>query len=229
MARFSLALTGEYFEGNASTLGELVRIAKQRMIQEDSDAPVGLESYRKMIRGMGELLSPTPQLLNAECREHAHLIQLLGDPLLRLPHPEKIDVVTPRTIQSGKRWLVRGTSPIAGLLTVELVYRRDRFRTRPVHRRAYVPSDAAFRKYQDTWEQAQNRVCVVKQMAIKPGAFELSLVAPEESRGDCIVRCMVNSPGKFALGASAVQVQRVSETRHVKQPPPPSVESAETR
>ena len=66
-------MVNEFFEGQTETLGELMKVAKQRMVAADgSPSP-----YRDMIQAMGKLLSPQPKLLRQECLEHVQLIHLV--------------------------------------------------------------------------------------------------------------------------------------------------------
>ena len=211
LSLLSLEIVNEYFSGKVETLGELVCLAKRRIVETDheplDDENLVSNPYREMILGMGKLLSPRPDLLRAECLEHAHLIHVLGDPLLRLKRPEKIDVISIEQVESSDELRIAGISPTAGELCVELVYRRDRFRQRPPFRSDYRPSDKEFRSYQTVYLNSHDLTCDGCHQLVKSGPFQLSLRVPGDASGECVVRCMLSAPNSFALGSSAVQIK----------------------
>ena len=94
MSVMSVEMMNEYFRGDCKTLGELILKAKQRMLTE-ADAQ---NDYRQSLDALGQTLSPLPTLLTAECREHIHLMQLIGDPLLRLKRPQDLDLEVQKAI-----------------------------------------------------------------------------------------------------------------------------------
>jgi hypothetical protein len=171
-----------------------------------------------MIETMGQTLSPLPKMLNQEKTEHLHLINLLGDPLLRLQRPERVVIDSIAFQDDGvfeeRAISVSATSPFAGDLVAELVYRRDRFRTRPKRRRKYDPDEAALCAYQQQYEQAHDLVCSDQSARITEGAFRVTLNVPADVRGDCRVRLMLSGNDaddlvRFAIGSIDVDVPRI--------------------
>ncbi len=215
MSLLSLELVDEYFQGDTATLGELTMIAKQRMVNNDDQDP---NPYRVMIDGMGKLFSPRPQLLKQECLEHVQLIHLFGDPLLRLKRPGRIELAVDEIAESGGVISIEGNAPSSGELTMELCYRRDRFRVRPPHRKHYDSSDESFREYQETYEKAHSLTCVAKKISVAKGPFRQILEVPNNVGGRCVLRCMLNSDEGFAAGAQAVNVRKPSEIRQAMKP-----------
>jgi hypothetical protein len=213
MSLLSLEMLNEFFDGRTETLGELMKVSKQRMVAGDgSPSP-----YRDMIQAMGMLLSPQPKLLRQECLEHVQLIHLFGDPLLRIKRPEKIELQADDVVESGDVLHVTGVSPAAGEMTVELVYRRNRFRQRPPYRREYDSSDKAFCAYQDVYENSHQLTCDCKTIVVNKGPFDVELQVPETAGGSCAIRCMLNSQKTFGLGARPIEVRkkvRDSEARN---------------
>ncbi len=212
MSLLSLEMVNEFFDGHSVTLGELMKVAKQRMVSDDGSA----SPYREMIQAMGKLLSPQPNLLRQECLEHVQLIHLFGDPLLRVKRPKKIELLADDVADSGGPLRVRGVSPAAGELTVELVYRRDRFRQRPPYRREYDSSDEAFRDYQAVYEASQQRTCDSQTVLVPEGPFDIELKIPESAVGSCTVRCMLNSSETFGLGARPIEIRKSVPEREAK-------------
>jgi hypothetical protein len=215
MSLLALEMVNEFFDGEAISLGELMKVAKQRMVDTDHatrenhppERPASQRDiFREMIQGMGELLSPNSNLLRAECVEHAQLIHLLGDPLLRLKRPHKIEITVTDQTDRFSSIHVCGIAPQAGELTIELCYRRDRFRVRPPRRKSYVSTDAEFRNYQDVYESSHDLTCYRQQLTVKPGAFELTFDVPADVSGDCLVRCMLQNGASFGLGSTSITI-----------------------
>ena len=212
MSLLSLEMCNEFFDGQTETLGELMQVAKQRMVvADDSHNP-----YRDMIHAMGKLLSPQPQLLRQECLEHVQLIHLFGDPLLRIKRPEKIQLFVDDVVESGETVKISGVSPATGEMTVELVYRRDRFRKRPPYRREYDSSDEAFQAYQEVYENSHQLTCSSKKIFVGKGSFETEIPVPASAGGRCTIRCMLNSPHNFALGACPIEVRKKTRDSEAK-------------
>ena len=143
--------------------------------------------------------------LDAERREHVHLMHLLGDPLLRLKRPRSVELQVAPDIQAGQELAVQGKAPIAGRLTVEICYRRDRFRIRPPHRSDYDPS--RLDDYDRVYRNAQNRVCWRKTFEVEQGRFDLKIPVPPDANGDCNIRAVLESENGFALGAQPIFIQ----------------------
>ena len=144
-------------------------------------------------------------------------MNLLGDPLLRLRRPAKIDLQCEGETAAGQTLQVRGNSNTAGQLTIELVYRRDRFRTRPKRRRDFDASDEKLSDYQKTYLQAHDQVCVSKQITVAAGSFETSIDIPDDAKGECEIRAMVigdpEQSQRFSLGSHSIKVTKLVRTR----------------
>ena len=136
------------------------------------------------------------------------LIHLFGDPLLRIKRPEKIRLFVDEVVASGETLKISGVSPATGEMTVELVYRRDRFRKRPPYRREYDSSDEAFQAYQEVYENSHQLTCSSKTIFVGKGTFETEIPVPASAGGRCTIRCMLNSPHNFALGACPIEVRK---------------------
>ncbi len=220
MSLLAMEMSDEYFDGQCATVGQLLMHAKQKMVgvTDTSEA----DPYRQMIETMGQALSPLPKMLAQEKTEHLHLINLLGDPLLRLKRPERIGVnsiaIQNDGVSQDRAISVSGISPFAGALTAELVYRRDRFRSRPKRRRKFDPADASLSAYQQQYDQAHDLVCSVRHTQVIQGAFDISLDVPADVRGDCRVRLMLGGgsnqedESRFAIGSIDIDVPRLEST-----------------
>ena len=212
MSLLSLEMVHEYFHGEAETLGELAQLSKRRMVLGSDNNP----KYRKMIEGMGQAFSPFPQLLDLERLEHAQLIQLIGDPLLRLKRPAQLELQVNPVAVVGDQLKVTGVSPEAGNLIIELAYPRDRFRERPRRRVEFDPSDESLEEYQSTYEKIHDLVWVSQTIVVDAGAFEMMLPIPLEMRGRCLVRGMLQTADRLAIGSVPVEVLQIDRSRQAE-------------
>ncbi len=216
MSILSVEMMNEYFRGECETLGQLMLKAKQRMVQK----PDPNNTYRKSLDALGKTFSPMPNLLAAECKEHMHLMQLIGDPLLRLKRPKSLGLKlvdgsedSPRTFSVGDTVSVAGTTEHAGTMLVEIAYQRGRLRQRPSFRREYDSSDEAFSKIHEDYLKANSSVCVRKQVRVTAGAFDVSLTIPEGCKGKCDVRAMLLGAEDVAVDSVPIQILSDRQSR----------------
>ena len=214
MSLLSLEMVHEYFHGEVETLGELAQLSKRRMVLGSDNNP----KYREMIEGMGQTFSPVPQLLDLERLEHAQLIQLIGDPLLRLKRPAQLELQVNPVAVVGDQLKVTGVSPEAGNLIIELAYPRDRFRERPRRRVEFDPSDESLEEYQSTYEKIHDLVWVSQTIVVDAGAFEVMLPIPLEMRGRCLVRGMLQTADRLAIGSVPIEVLQIDRSRQAELP-----------
>jgi hypothetical protein len=204
MGIFSLEMLDGYFTGDVMTLGELVTQSKNQMYKFNESK----SRYHQLVSSMGKSFSPEPGLLTEERGEHIHLMHLLGDPLLKLHRPQPLELKTADSVLAGQPLVVSGIADQAGELTIDLSYRRDRFRTRPPRRKTYVPTRESFAAYQKVYERTQNLVCVQKSRRVDTGPFSIKLIVPEDCSGACHVRGMLHGKETFALGATDIQIRK---------------------
>lgn len=214
MSLLSLEMVHEYFHGDVETLGELTLLSKQRMVKGSANNP----KYREMIEGMGQVFSPAPRLLDLERLEHAQLIQLIGDPLLRLKRPDRLELQAKHVPVLGNQIQVSGVSQEAGDLVIELAYPRDRFRERPRRRVNYDPSNESLSEYQRTYEKTHDLVWVTKTISVGAGPFKATLPIPAEIRGACIVRGMLQTADHFSIGSAPIEISKIAPSHQAELP-----------
>ena len=129
MAVMSNSLMHHLFEQRQATMGQIVLAAKRELAEP---RPQGFN--RRMLDTLAAAISPNPDDLAGERREHIELFNLLGDPLLRVRHPQKLEVTTDRSAEPGQPLTVTCRSDVSGDCFVELVCRRGRFTYRPTRR-----------------------------------------------------------------------------------------------
>src|SRR5437763_14297229 len=111
MGVMGTAMMEELFQRRPPTLGETILAAKRRMMLpiDDPENPAGLN--RILLDGVASLISPSPDLLELERREHLYLFNLLGDPMLRLAHPQELALDAPRDVEPGQTLRIAGRTP----------------------------------------------------------------------------------------------------------------------
>lgn len=203
MAVFGNGLMAEYFQQRRTTLGEVILHAKRQMMDED---PHRVD--RKLLDLLARAMNPNPQSLRDERLEHIQLFNLLGDPLLRLNHPQGVELdLAPRAVAGGQLE-IRGTSPLAGRCRVELVARRDHLRGDPPVRQRFDNSVAGQSAFNATYAQANDRCWSQRDVEVGTGEFLTALKIPPEARGNCHVCVFLedNAGHSFAVASRDVYI-----------------------
>ncbi len=203
MGVMALELARQTLDGPADTLGEAVLAAKLHLLAEGDD----LGKQRQMLDTMAGLISPLPNMLAEERREHILLFNLLGDPLLRLRRPKPVELTAPAMIVPGETIDIMGMSEVDGRATVELVVPRNRFANGAVRRAEFPESPDDWADFQGVLRQANDRRLSWTEAEIRDGRLATRLRIPENARGNCFVRVYVEGSDDFAMGAVATSVR----------------------
>ncbi len=206
MSVMALELAGQALDGPAETLGEAMLAAKWHLL---ADAKA-CGPFREKLDAVAGLISPLPDMLAEERREHTLLFNLLGDPLLRLRRPKPVDLSVAQTTAAGETIDVVGSSDVDGRATVELVVSRDRFVATPVRRTAFPESPRDWPEFQAEFERANDRRLAWTETEIRDGRLAVRLPIPENARGNCFVRVLVEGQDDFAMGAAETSVRPVT-------------------
>ncbi|MFN9625736.1 MAG: hypothetical protein ACK6AT_05655, partial [Planctomycetota bacterium] len=164
--------------------------------------------YRKIVTEMAQALNPSDHDLTLERREHVRLMNLLGDPLLKIPYPKPLELQVPSRATSGEILKISGTSSQGGKLILELSMVRDR-----------VPeSVSALRTYQGTQEdhhqmdknyQDSNRLTVERiEQSIEAGSFEIDLQIPPGVSGRYVVSGYVYGDPDWLVGSKKMTIRK---------------------
>jgi hypothetical protein len=188
------------FVEHCETLGDAMLSAKRRMVQSDHPSRLRLS-----LDAAARALSPTAGQLEAERAEHLDLFNLLGDPLLRLPHPRPIQVEAPPTALAGQEISISIDSSVAGAGTLELAVRRDRLTFQPPRRPAFDSADGD--GYMETYQRANEPRLATVQVNLRPGPLIARLNVPAEARGACHVRVFVEGADGCAAGAADIRIE----------------------
>ncbi len=163
---------------------------------------------QSMITQMATALSPDGHDLMEERREHVRLMNLLGDPLLRIKHPVSMTIHCETEPNSGKPMIVTGSSPNPGRLKLELALSRDRLPDGVRTVSDFQGTDEQRKAMQDNYAKASDLVLVKLEHEIPTGEFSFELQVPSDCRGRCIVRAFVYGKNEWASGSQRVNVRR---------------------
>lgn len=163
---------------------------------------------QSLIEQMATALSPEGHDLAEERREHVRLMNLLGDPLLRVRHPISIPIRCENEPNAGKPISISGRSPHPGKLKVELALSRDRLPDGIRSVSDFHGTDAQRQSMQDNYSRASDLVLVKFEQEIAAGEFSLELSIPPDCRGRCVVRAFVYGKNEWASGSQRVNVRR---------------------
>lgn len=192
----------QYFQEKQPTLGQLILAAKRESIRQG-----GKTGNRKMLDTMAQLISPKPKLLREERLEHLALFNLLGDPLLKLPHASPVEITAPKTAQPGETIEIAGRTATPGKVHVELVCRRDGFVTALPKRVEYDGRHDQLTGYNETFRAANDRAWQVIDLDATDGRFQTQLQIPETCQGPCHVRVWVEGASQVGLGSQDIEIQ----------------------
>ncbi len=209
LTMLSTGLIDECFHRQATTLGEALLAAKQRMMAKPDPA----DAQRAMVDAVARAISPAPNQLAEERAEHVLLMNLLGDPLLRLRFPKPVELHVTDCVHAGDRLRVEGISPVDGEGKVELVVARGRLAFPTPVRRAFPETSEGLSELQETYERANDGRLAVVPLVTRAGRFSVELPVPPAAAGACHVRVYLAGNKDFAAGASEVTVGPISEAR----------------
>jgi len=205
MAVLSHGMLEETFKQRRETIGEVLLFAKQRMMRQEPE-----DGHRQLVDTLAAMLSPSPDMLEDERREHLHLFNLLGDPLMRLRHPAPIELDVATDVDAGQTLEITANCPIRGEATLELVCRRDRTKNSPPTRGAFEQASRNFEEFDATYREANDHCWYVEKLSFdEPGAAKTEIRVPLDAHGPCHVKLHVRGPDGDALGAANVFVRRL--------------------
>ncbi len=192
----SKEMLGALFRDNAGTVGEMLLLAKRRLIEPRPD-----DAMRQAIDGFGRFWKPKPEDLAEERREHLFLYNLLGDPSMRIPRAADVALACLDRAAPGGRLAVEGTCAVAGEALVELVRERS-----PNVPKREGDADADFAR---CYEQANAWVKAGVKARCEGGAFKAELAVPADlAPGRYVVRAYVTGADGAALGARSVEIAK---------------------
>jgi hypothetical protein len=207
-----------------ATIGEIFRLAKVRALQNiptasqspANEKPVDQRSeIRKLLDNMAGLLTPGGHDSQKELLEHAHLLQLIGDPCLRLVHPESITLTGPAKAKPGSKVeisaaatqpVATGANAAADQIRWELRVPAGRLKQKATPRDRYAASDAQWAEMQTTYEAALDAVLASQsQAADQP--WQTAFTIPADARGEYQIRIWHVHGNGYATGTHKIVVE----------------------
>ena len=209
LAMLSNGMLSQCFEHRTATLGEILLNAKREMMQPaPDDKAAAAKDQSQLLNALASALSPEGYDLAAERQEHVWMMNLIGDPLLRLNYPSELRLQELAQAKPGARVTVRGTSPFAGQLQIEMAYRRGQLRPNLKQLDAFSPDMDDRRRTQLTYETANARVVGQAEIAVESGDFALQINVPADlPRGKYCVRAFLSGQSTWAVGYQVISIR----------------------
>jgi hypothetical protein len=208
MAVLSQGLMRYMFKERASTLGEMLLLAKRQALMP-ADGP----AQRPWLDALAQALSPNAEDLEGERREHVQMFHLLGDPLTRINHAQPVEIDIPRSARPGQSVVVKCRSNVTGAGTVELACRRGQLNFTPERRTQFDGSHEGMQALTDVYLRANDDCWATQSCEANGTEFETTLRIPAEALGPCAVRVFIQGAKAYALGAAVLHVTAPERTR----------------
>jgi hypothetical protein len=196
MTIFGVELMREFFAKETPTLGLAIQNAKRKM----AAGPSAWAVDRLVLDGLASALSPGREGLAAERLEHVQLFNLIGDPMLRLKYPKKLNIRLAERKTADDPIRITGESPIAGRCTIELAARRGTLTFSPPSRDAFPAAPEGMAGFQEVYRRANDSRLATKETMVPAGHFETELNLPPDAPKSCCVRVFVEGETECALG-----------------------------
>ncbi|HEX4147748.1 MAG TPA: C25 family cysteine peptidase, partial [Pirellulales bacterium] len=201
MSVLGIELIRGYFTHSRATLGDLQLEAKRDTIHRSRADATSLT-----LDTLARIINPRSSDLAAERLEHLALFNLLGDPLLRLKHPQAASITTSALTDTKDELVVNVGSPVDGHGKVEIVVRRDRLTFEPPERKNFEPWINVV-EFQDVYRRANDSRLAWTIMDVKDGRAVARVRLPVAAVGPCHVRVYVRDDrGNFALGSADIVI-----------------------
>ena len=178
---------------------------------------------RRTADSLARAFDPTSARLDDQLEDHRYLFNLFGDPLLRVRFPRRIAFEIPEigylnesiTVSAeperppADNWSALEPSDAEpARVTVELVNLPTRPKVKLVNRSEYSDSDEERIRYQQTFQEANDRVLASAECETSDGAWSVELPLPVETTGTYIVRVLITSPDGTSAGAKRFKIRK---------------------
>ncbi len=219
MAMLSDGLLESCFEQRARTLGDVILLAKQNMLNDerfqktaDALAEPAVLDQAGMINAIADALSPTNYDLKSERLEHVWQMNLLGDPMLQLSHPADIEFEMSDEVAPGESLAVRGQVAAAGKLTLELALRRGNVHQDVRELQVGLESVEQRERYQQRYRSANHSLIAVCEADCEAGPFAVEIPIPASlPRGKYCVRLFQETHASWHVGYQEVRVRPAAD------------------
>ena len=200
------------FQKKVESLGKVLSNAKLRATSDDfpvkNPNSETTASRRELLDSMASALSPEGHSIADERLEHNYLFNLLGDPLLRIQQPQPLTLEMLDEAAAGAEITIRGHSPIAGRLVVELSYPRQRLPEVVKSLRLKKKDSDPIEQNQAIYEAANQLTINQVEQPINPGDFKIHLPVDGSCHGSYLVHATVYGKNAWSAGTAEVRVKR---------------------
>lgn len=206
LAVLSGEMIQECLSRHCETVGEILLHAKQKSMASVEKGEAG--EQRRLLDALAGLLTPGGLEPALERREHLSLMNLLGDPLLRVQYPQNLSLSVPREGTAGEVLSVEGVCTVDGECRLELIVPRGKVRNAIDPRRAFpnLEDEQALAGFQTAWRDANDPVVVEIAASVRNGRLRARLPIPAKAAGAYHVRGYVQNAKDFAAGAADVKI-----------------------
>ncbi|AMV32310.1 Gingipain R2 precursor [Pirellula sp. SH-Sr6A] len=219
LSQFAGEMMDTCFVQNESRLGRVVLQAKKSIWTDEKESekrsePASVSSsklkskYQSAIEAMATALSPVGHDLVAERREHVRLMNLLGDPLLVIRHPQPLKIEARDTIEAGEPLDAEIEAPWSGTMEVELLLHRDRLPSTLESIQANEQAEARYQRMQQNYDRANHLVLAHQRLDVEAGTRHVLFETKEDFRGQYVLRARMQGEEDWAIGTKRVQFQR---------------------
>ncbi|MBL8890741.1 MAG: DUF1080 domain-containing protein [Planctomycetaceae bacterium] len=173
----------------------------------DDEEPRKID-YREVLHQLAWWLSPTRDILEQEILEHADMMTYFGDPLLRFPKFETIEMIA--DVSNGQLDLVGHVPNSKGgpfAIEVEVAYPLDQLAFQPKARRKYESSESFSQQMAADYAQANDRIFHRTVVSAAGGRFVLPMASIGPLPNRFLVRAVANHADIKAIGFSEVTLQ----------------------
>lgn len=167
-----------------------------------SNAEPELQSRRMVIDGLATMLGGGR--IDDERREHMQLYNWLGDPTLRLGHPQELTIDDPGRLANGQRVIITGTAPMPGALTIELHRRLGTVPLKKANENFAATAEPLLARYRSANETA---ISMTQVLIAEAGPWKAELSIPVEALGPMRLVVDLESLNGFASGVQSVWIR----------------------
>lgn len=201
-AAAAMALIHSVYERKPKRLGDAWLAALAEMATSSSSEPA-LQARRGVVDGLATMLGDGK--IDAERRDHMQLYNWLGDPTMRLIHPQEITFQSPERAVAGQTLTVAGNSPLAGVMTIEI---HRRLNAAPVITAANSGQDPELLSNADRYRLA-NDTCIAQNRIdiAAPGSWSAQLTLPSNFTGPSVLSVQIEGETGYASGSQVIWIR----------------------
>ncbi|GHT12902.1 hypothetical protein FACS1894170_08280 [Planctomycetales bacterium] len=197
--------------GKPLTLGQLLHESKYRTLNPVRNAAAAdgkrkNRPVRETVESLAKMFDPNPQYLREQLEEHTAMFHLFGDPLLRLPIPQRLEWQCAKQIRSGQWLHISGrTANDCNGVDLELTLPLYRISLRSAERQDFHNDTQSQQRYNEEYVKANRLVLQRYHLPCKDGVFDADIALPGGLSGEYILRGFVQQKTGFSVGSCVLK------------------------